>query len=151
MVAAEDASLVAGEIVEQAEFGGRGGNGLAAHGKDHGRRIDFNFPDLHGAGRKRTLEAAQNGFDSGHEFARAEGLGDIVVGAEFEAENAIGLAAFCGQENDRDRGKAGRLANRAADFESVFTGDHDVEDKERRTLAFGVGREQSCRWGKRGR
>ena len=101
--------------------------------------IDFDFPDFHGAGRQRALEAAQHGLDAGDEFARAEGLGDVVVGAEFETEDAVGFAALCGQENYGDRGEARGLANGAADFQTVFAGDHDVENEERGALAFGVG------------
>ena len=96
-------------------------------------------PTFIGLGGKRALEAAQHGFDAGDEFARAERLGDVVVCAEFEAENAVGFAALCGQENYRDRGEPGRLADGAADFQAVFAGNHDVEDEERGALALGVG------------
>src|ERR1700680_2170283 len=84
MVAAEDASLVAGEVIEQAELGGGGGYGVAAHGQCHGGGIDFDVANSQGAGRQGPLEPAQYGFDAGDEFARAEGLGDVVVGAEFK-------------------------------------------------------------------
>ena len=112
---------------------------VAAHGEGHGGGIDFDVADFHGAGRQRTLEAAQHGFDAGDEFARAEGLGDVVVGAEFETEDAVGFAAFGGQKNYGNGGEAGSLADGAAEFEAVFAGDHDVEHEERGALAFGVG------------
>src|SRR6266571_7436380 len=102
MVAAEDASFVAGKIIEQSKFGGSGCNGVAADSERHGRRIDFDVAEFHGAGRQRALEAAQHGFDAGDQFTWAEGLGDIVVCAEFETENAVGFAAFCGQKNYGD-------------------------------------------------
>src|ERR1700686_1576776 len=37
MVATENAPRMAGEVVEQAELGGGGGNRIAAHGEGHGR------------------------------------------------------------------------------------------------------------------
>ena len=106
-------------------------------------------PTCHGPGRERALEAAQHGFDAGHEFARAEGLGDVIVGAEFKAENAVGFAALRGQKDDRDRGKACGLANLAAEFEAVFARNHDVEEEERGTLAFGIGEDGRFRWDRR--
>jgi len=139
MIAGKNAAEVAGEVIQQAKFGGGGGNGLPSNREDHGGGVDGNFSDGEGSGGKGALEAAQHGFDPGHEFARAEGFRDIVVGAKFETENTIGLAAFCGQENDGNGGEAGSLANGAAEFESVFAGNHDVENEEGRALAFGVG------------
>src|SRR5579864_5945820 len=104
MVAAEDASLVAGEVIEQAELCGRGGNGISAHGECHGRGINFDFADFHGAGRQGTLEAAQHSLHASDELARAEVLGNVVVSAEFETEHAVGFAAFRGQKNYWNRG-----------------------------------------------
>src|SRR5271169_5715870 len=139
MIAAENASLVAREIIEQAEFGGGRGNQVSAYGEGHGRRIDFDIADFHRAGRQGTLEAPQHSLDARDEFPRAEGLGDVVVGAEFETEDAVGFAALRGQENYGHGCQAGGLANSAADFESIFAGDHDVEHEESGSLAFGVG------------
>ena len=98
------------------------GTGLPLHGEGHGRGIDFDIADFHGAGRQRTLEAAKHGFDAGDQFARTEGFGDVVVGAKFETEDAVGFAALGRQENYRHRGKARSLANGAADFQTVFAG-----------------------------
>src|SRR5580704_846558 len=127
VIAGKHASLVAREIIEQAELGGGGGYGVAAHGESHGRGIDFDVADLHGTGRKRALEAAQHGFHAGHEFARAERFRDVVVGAEFETENTIGFAALRREKNYGNRGQADRLADVAAEFETVLARDHDVE------------------------
>src|SRR5580692_3992227 len=138
MVAAEDASFVAREIIEQAELGSRRGHQVSAHGESHGRGIDFDFADFHRAWRQRALETAQYGLHACHEFPRAERLGDVVIGPEFETEHAVGFAAFRGQKNYGHGGEAGRLANGAADFETILAGDHDVEHEKRWALAFGV-------------
>src|SRR5271157_269875 len=139
MVAREDTSAMAGKVIEQAELRGGGGNQLAADHEGHRRGINLNLTDLQGTGREGPLEAAQHGLDAGHELARAEGLGDVVVGAELESENAVGFTALGGQKNDGHGGEAGSLANRTADFEAVFARNHDVENEQRGTLAFGVG------------
>ena len=139
MVTAEDASLVAREIVEQAELGGSGRNQVSAHGEGHRRGIDFDVADFHGTGRQGTLEAAQHGLHARNEFAGAKRLSDVVVRAEFEAEDAIGFAAFRGQKNYGYGGQAGSLSDGAANLQAVLSGDHDVEDEECGPLAFGVG------------
>src|SRR5271155_3701290 len=101
MVAGKDPAEVAGEVIEQAKLGGGGGDGLSANGEDHGGGVDGDFADLKRAGRERTLKAAEHGFDAGDEFARAERLGDVVVGSDLETEDAVGFAAFGGEENHR--------------------------------------------------
>ena len=139
MVAGEDASGVAGEVVEQAELGRGGGNALSAHSESHGGGIDLDFADLQGTRRQWALKAAQYGLDSGNEFTRAEGLGKVVVGAEFEAEDAVRFAALCCQKDHGNSGQAGSLADGAAEFEPVFAGNHNVENEERGTLSLSVG------------
>src|SRR5712671_672186 len=129
---------MAREIIEQAEFGGGGGNGLSSNRENHCRGVDGNLPNRERTRWKRAFKAAQDGFYAGHEFARAKGFRDVVVGSKFEAENAVGFAVFCSQENYRNWGQAWCLADSAAQLETVFAGDHDVEYKERGTLAFRV-------------
>ena len=97
--------------------------------------------DFHGTRRQGTLEAPQDGLDAGDEFTRTEGFGNVIVGAEFKAENAVGFAALRGQENYRHRGQSGSLADRAADLQAVFAGNHNVEDEERGALPFGIGKD----------
>jgi len=139
MVAGKNAAEMAGEVIEQPKFGSRGGNGLSANGKNHGGGIDFDVADFERARRKWTLKTAQHGLDPGDKFARAEGLGDVIVGSDLKAEDAIRLAALGRQENYRHGGEALSLADVAAKFETVFAGNHDVEHEERGTLALGVG------------
>ena len=112
---------------------------MSADSERHGGGVDGDVADLERAGRKWTFEAAQDGFDAGYELARAEGLGNIVVGAKFEAEDAIGFAAFGGEENHRHGCEACGLADGAAELQTILARDHDVEHEESGTLAFGVG------------
>jgi hypothetical protein len=48
--------------------------------------------------------AAQHGADAGNEFAGIKGLGNIVVGADFEAENAVHGFSAGGEKDDRNAG-----------------------------------------------
>src|SRR2546423_96792 len=102
MIAGENASEVAGEIVEQAKLSGGGRNGFTANGKNHGCGIDGNVADLERTWGQWPLEAAQHRLDARDEFARAKRFGNVIVSADFKAEHAIGLTAFCGKENYRN-------------------------------------------------
>jgi hypothetical protein len=63
------------------------------------------------------------------QLARRERLGDVVVGAELEADDAVDLVAARGQEDDRH---LARLANPLEDLEAARIGQADVEDDQRR-------------------
>jgi hypothetical protein len=53
--------------------------------------------------------AAQHRPHAGEELARAEGLRQVVVGAELEAEHPVDLIALRGQHDDRHGGLASEL------------------------------------------
>ena len=65
-------------------------------------------------------------------LAQAEGLGQVVVGAHLEAEDAIELTRLRRQHQDQQLGADG--PEPAADLEAVHTGEHQVDHHE-----FGVG------------
>ena len=71
--------------------------------------------------------AAQHRPDPRGHLARAERLDDVVVGAELEADDAVGLLAAGGEHDDRD---ARALAQRAADVVAGAVGEHHVEEDE---------------------
>ena len=77
--------------------------------------------------------AAQHGVDAGEQFARVERLGQVVVGAHFEADDAVDLVALGGQHDDR-RHVAG-AAQAAADRQAVLAGQHQVEHDQVEMLA----------------
>jgi hypothetical protein len=137
MVAGKDATKVAGEVIEQAEFRGGGGNGLPANGQDHGGGVDGDISDFERTGWQGALKAAQHGLDAGYKFARTERLDDVVISADLEAEDAVGFAALGGEKNHRHRCEAGSLTHSAAKFKTVFARDHNIKHEKRRTLAFG--------------
>ena len=71
--------------------------------------------------------APQGGLDPAAELAHREGLGDVVVGADLEPGDLVGLAAFRGQHDDRHLAARAQLA---ADLDPVELGQHQVEDDE---------------------
>ena len=44
-------------------------------------------------GRRRGVVAAQHGANAGQKFARVAGLGDIIVGAEFQPDDLVDIGA----------------------------------------------------------
>ena len=75
-------------------------------------------------------------FDPGHQFARTEGLGHVVVAADLEAENAIDFIGPRGQENDRRAREFPGLANLPAKIEAVLPRKHHVQNDEIRLPGF---------------
>ena len=71
--------------------------------------------------------AAQHGADAGGDLTGAEGLDDVVVGAELQADHAVGLVAARGQHDDRHLRLAPDLA---ADVVAGAVGEHQVEEDE---------------------
>jgi hypothetical protein len=100
--------------------------------------VDFNIAgdDEVGAevGYGAGAGAAEKRADASHEFAHAEWLGDVVVGADIEAGDAIAFAAECGEHDDGDGGVA---AEETANLHAIDAGEHDIKDDEVRVLLAG--------------
>ena len=86
---------------------------------------------LAAAGRRRLLDAAQHGLDADHQLGRAEGLGQVVVGAPLEADDALGQRAARGQHQHRHIAIG---AEQAHHLEAVDLGQHQVQHDEGRVL-----------------
>ena len=148
--AVERASLAASEEVKQHiagkhlvgafDEGGEevvfaaGEGDLGAVGVDEAAAAGFEAPageavetgGFSGAGAA-LAGASQDGADAGEEFAGVEGFGQVVVGAEFEADDAVGFVAHGGEHDDGD---VGHGAQPAGDVEAGLAGEHEVEDDE---------------------
>ena len=74
------------------------------------------------------MASAEDGLDACEELADAEGLGDVVVGSELEAEDFVDLLALGGEHDDGDVHPLG--SDSLADLEAVELGEHEVEDDE---------------------
>jgi len=90
--------------------------------------IDDEPPSTVGRPARRSeplaLHASQDGPDAGDELARAERLRDVVVGADTEADQDIGLVVASG-EHDDGHGSLGLDAT--AHLQPVETGKQEIE------------------------
>ncbi len=82
------------------------------------------------AAETRGTRAAQQRADARDELAHAERLGQIVVGAAFEAEHFVGLLAARGQHEYRHVAVGGVAADGAADGDAVEPREHQIEDHQ---------------------
>ena len=87
--------------------------------------------------RRRLLAAAQHGLDAGDQFARVEGLADIVVGAHFQPDDAVDRLVSRGEHDDRQR--LATPAQAPAGGQPVLARHHQVEHDEMRLEALEVG------------
>jgi hypothetical protein len=83
------------------------------------------------------LVAAQDRVDAGDELGGREGLDDVVVGAEAQPVDAVGLLPLGGQQDDRHP-RAAAVAQRTHDLQPVDAGQHQVEHDEVRVPVGGV-------------
>ena len=86
------------------------------------------------AHRGALAVAAKHCVNARHELAWIEGFRQIVVGAHFQADDSIDVLAFRRQHDDRHR-LAG-AAQPAANGQSIFARQHQVEDDEMRRIAL---------------
>jgi hypothetical protein len=85
--------------------------------------------------RRFCCASPQDGPDAGDQLARRERLGNVVVGAQFEAHHAVYFVAAGRQEHHRYLRAAHRLVQRLEAFEeleAVQVGQSDVQDGQRR-------------------
>ena len=75
-------------------------------------------------GGRRLAGAAKDGADSGDQFAGIERLGQVVVGADFQAEDAVNGLASGGKQK---HGNRRLLAQRFQQLESRAAGQHHVQ------------------------
>ena len=139
---------LAHEQGEEVELLARELQGLAVERHGARRRVELDRADLLRAGRRGGrggARAAQDGADAGDELAGAERLDDVVVGAELEAQHAVGLVAAGGEHDHRHALVGAQLAQQV---EARAVGEHDVEEHEVGALAPGdleAGRERAGR------
>ena len=82
-------------------------------------------------GRGSAVGPAEDGFDAGDELGGGEGLREVIVAPELEAEHAVDLAVARGEEDHR---QLRRLADSLAHLEAVDVGEAYVEHDEPRPV-----------------
>ena len=104
----------------------------AVDGDPAGGAVDLERADAAGRGRRRgelggALDPAEQGVGARDDLAHPERLGDVVVGADAEPHEDVGLVVAGGEHEHRDRADG---LDAAAHLEPVEAGQHDVEDDE---------------------
>ena len=124
---AEQLELDVGEIESDAAAEGGAGAGVEF---DSGDGEVANGGGLGGSAFARCGNsggAAKNGADAGEQLAGIEGLGEVVVGSDFEADDAVNIFAARGEEDDAD---LGGCAQAAQHLEAIEAGQHDIEQDD---------------------
>jgi hypothetical protein len=83
---------------------------------------------LFGANARRVsiAGAAQQRFDARQQFERLEGLGEVIVGAQFQSYDFVRQLTTCGEHQDRRIDPA--LAQVAAHVKTALPRKHHVEN-----------------------
>src|SRR6476646_1693907 len=119
--------------MQQAKF--RGGNlcRRSPDGERHGVTVQFKVRRAD-AGGHGLFKAAQHGPYPGGKLARAEWLGDVVIGAKVKPAYAICFTRFGGEKDYRNACQVVACTDLPADFKAAVAGDYDVEEKEGRRI-----------------
>ena len=117
-------------MAKQPKFGRPELHRFAGRGARDARDIHLDVGIAQLIARQSRPDPAQHGADPRQQLARAEGLGDIIVGAGFQATDAVGLFAARGQHDDRHVGRRPLAPQAPADLDPGHAFDHPVEDDE---------------------
>src|SRR5690554_1483814 len=126
---------VAGEHFQNGELARGDGDGFVVLGERTGGKVQYVRTELDGfvflaggAGMFFGTPAAQDGVDTGEQFARIEGLGQVVVGPHFQTHDAVD---FFGLGREYDDGRVVVPATQApADRQTVFARQHQVKHQQ---------------------
>ena len=133
-VAGDDLTGQFGESGHELEFDGGQWDGAAAVTNEASAGVNLQIAKDGAIGRRRGggdcgcgRSAAQNGVDARGEFAGIEGLGEVIIGADLQADDAVHVVAVSGEHDHRDVGDGTDLAE---NFEAAHAGEHHVENDE---------------------
>src|SRR5260221_2372212 len=140
LVTAEHLVRMLDQRPEQVELHRRDRN-LAAPGIAQSARLEIEeaVADADAAARFwriLLLKAPKDALQTGAQLARIEGLGDVVVGADLEAGDAVDHVGGAGDHDDADLVV---LAQEARQGQAVLAGKADVEQDDRRAGALHLG------------
>jgi len=110
----EDVELDAGEL-----------HRLAGHLDLAGADVGQHVAHRQALGEGLRLASSEHRAEPSQELAGAEGLGDVVVGANLQPHHAVRLVSPRGEHEDRN---AALAADATDDFQAVDAGHHDVEE-----------------------
>src|SRR5580704_15973734 len=126
-----------GQVFQKAELAHRGQHVAALHLHGHGGDVDLQVAESeHFGGSRRLAQSAEHAAHSGYELTRAERLGDVIVAAQLQAADAVGLGGLRSEKDDGRRCDNRSLPDVPAQLEAVGAGQHHVEKKERRHFPY---------------
>ena len=117
---------------EKIKFLCRKGTLFSIHPDTSGRLIDFNAPYfddivfLHVAVHQ-TLITCHMGLYARHKLAWAKGLGHIIIGSQSQTSDLVNIVFLCRDHDDRC---ILFLADLAADFKSIQSRQHQIQDDQ---------------------
>ena len=131
LIPGEDAIRTRSKVIEQTEFQRAERNGFSGMADAVRRRVDGQFADFDDARRiAGRLGTTQQRFDARKQLSRAERLRDVIVGAHFEAHDAVGFVAARGEHQDGQAVQRFVLANFAANFQAGKFRQHQIEKQQ---------------------
>ncbi len=134
LAAGVGALLVGHEELQQTVFGGAHLGRFAVDGDAVADRIEQQAADLDRRFAVHWRRAAQHGLQAGDQLARREGLGDVVVGADFQALDLVVLFTLGGEHDDRRVGGQLVALEAARQLDARSAGQHPVEQDQVRLL-----------------
>ena len=136
-LAREHDARVLHEEGKEVELGGAQIDGRAGNEDLPARLAQLHVGELEVIGARSCGAAPQHRLDARRHLARAERLGYVVVGAELEAGDAVGLFVARRQHDDREA-RAGPHA--PADLEPVHAGQPEVQHDQADRMAREFGK-----------
>ncbi len=94
------------------------------------REVQLEPPDAQPRRRRGGARAPQHRTDPRQQLAGVEGLGEVVVRADFEANDLVDIFALGGEHDDGQARPLRRRADLAAHVETVHAGQHQVEQDD---------------------
>src|SRR5579862_1034686 len=146
LVAGKDSPAMGREIFQKTKFAHGGQDVAPGNLHSHRRHVDFKITEAQNfRSRLQISGTAQDRANTSDEFTGAERLGDVIVCAEFQPLDAVGLCGFCGQKDDRNCRERWGLANVMAEVEAINPGQHDVQKENSRSFTKGLRDQRSAR------
>ena len=125
-----DPFLVGHEKLQQPVLGGAHGQGAFRRGYPVADRVQgqpVHFDRAVDAGRRCP---AQYRFQPGNQFPRAEGLGDVIIGADFQALDLVVFLNLGGQHDNRDVGGCLFLFQPPCQLDTTGAREHPVQQDQ---------------------
>ena len=114
------------EVSEQVELGGGERHFAAVHEHPARAAIEGDATEDEDVARVGGMGVAQGHLDPRHDLSRAEGLGDVVIAAHLETEDAVHLVVA--RRAEEHRGPVILGAHPTTDLRAVHAGEADIED-----------------------